>query len=125
MNDDGDMAEMYLTEKKERRDLFTSNDICDQISNSEDFKVGSKSAPISPVGSASGVQRLQRAFSTMSTSKHGSFLSSSSGGENIDQLEMLLEAYFVVIDNTLNKLLSVRKRFTITTILFPCLSPYT
>lgn len=125
MNDDGDMAEMYLTEKKERRELFNINDVCDQISNSEDFKVGSKSAPISPVGSASGVQRLQRAFSAMTTSKHGSFLSTSSGGENIDQLEMLLEAYFVVIDNTLNKLLSVRKRFTIRTILSPRLFPYT
>lgn len=113
MNDDGDMAEMYLTEKKERRDNSTNSDICDQNNTSEDVKVGSKSAPISPVASCSGVQKLQRAFSTMSSSKHGSFLSSSGSGENIDQLEMLLEAYFVVIDNTLNKLLSVRKRFTI------------
>ncbi|KAL0386036.1 UNVERIFIED_CONTAM: Magnesium transporter MRS2-5 [Sesamum radiatum] len=56
-----------------------------------------------------GVPKLQRALSNISSSKHGSFLSSSSGGENIDQLEMLLEAYFVVIDNTLNKLLSLKE----------------
>lgn len=110
MNDDGDMAEMYLTEKKERRDILTDSDtICNQINSLEDVNIGSKSAPVSPVGSSSGVQRLQRAFSTMSSTKHGSLLSSSSGEENIDQLEMLLEAYFVGIDNTLNKLLSVGK----------------
>ncbi|KAK6157836.1 hypothetical protein DH2020_012084 [Rehmannia glutinosa] len=110
MDDDGDMAEMYLTEKKERRDNLTNSDSCDQINTSEDVKVVSMSAPVSPVGSSSGISRLQRAFSTISSSKHGSFLSSSSsGGENIDQLEMLLEAYFVVIDNTLNKLLSLKE----------------
>lgn len=112
MNDDGDMAEMYLTEKKERRDNLTDSDY-DQINTPEIKYVVSKSAPVSPVGSCSGVQKLQRAFSSISSSKRGSFLSSSSGGENIDQLEMLLEAYFVVIDNTLNKLLSVRKSFTL------------
>ncbi|KAL8533639.1 hypothetical protein ACS0TY_009877 [Phlomoides rotata] len=117
MNDDGDMAEMYLTEKKERRENSTISDLCDQNSTSEDVKVVSKSAPVSPVASCSGVPKLQRAFSTMSSTKHGSLLSSSGGGENIDQLEMLLEAYFVVIDNTLNKLLSVRKRFKISTLL--------
>lgn len=115
MNDDGDMAEMYLTEKKERRDNLTNSDLCDQINTSKDVNVVSRSAPVSPVGSSSGVQKLQRAFSNISSSKHGSFLSSSTGGENIDQLEMLLEAYFVVIDNTLNKVLSVRKRFKINT----------
>ncbi|KAG6429789.1 hypothetical protein SASPL_107842 [Salvia splendens] len=109
MNDDGDMAEMYLTEKKERRDILTDSDTCNPINISEDVNFGSKSAPVSPVASSSGVLRLQRAFSTMSTGKHGSFLSSSSAAENIDQLEMLLEAYFVGIDNTLNKLLSLKE----------------
>lgn len=104
MDDDGDMAEMYLTEKKERRESDGSN----HNNSSENLKLEAKSAPVSPVGSFVGVQKLQRAFSSISSSKHGSFLSSSNGGENIDQLEMLLEAYFVVIDNTLNKLLSVR-----------------
>lgn len=108
MDDDGDMAEMYLTEKKERREVLASSDLDDQISTSQNVRVVSKSAPISPVGSCSGVRKLQRAFSSISSSKHGSFLSSSSG-ENIDQLEMLLEAYFIVTDNTLNKLLSLKE----------------
>lgn len=110
MNDDGDMAEMYLTEKKERRDNSTNSDLCDQNNTSEDVKNVSKSAPVSPVASCSGVQKLQRAFSTMSSSKHGSFLSSSGGGENIDQLEMLLEAYFVVIDNTHTQQIAISKK---------------
>ncbi|PIN16745.1 Magnesium transporters: CorA family [Handroanthus impetiginosus] len=109
MDDDGDMAEMYLTEKKERRENLSNVDLCDQINTSEDVKIGSKSAPVSPVGSYSGVPALQRAFSSMSSGKHESFLSSSGVEENIDQLEMLLEAYFVVIDNTLNKLLSLKE----------------
>lgn len=109
MNDDGDMAEMYLTEKKERSDSLANSEICDQISTTEDVKGASKSVPVSPVGSSSGIHKLQRAFSTMTSTKHGSFLSSSSGGENIDQLEMLLEAYFVVVDNSLNKLLSLKE----------------
>ncbi|GKD33682.1 magnesium transporter MRS2-5 [Tanacetum coccineum] len=58
------------------------------------------------IRSTSGTHKLQRAFSN---DKRGSLVSSSVTGEtdNIDQLEMLLEAYFVGIDNTLNKLLSL------------------
>ncbi|KAL5806996.1 hypothetical protein ACOSQ4_029729 [Xanthoceras sorbifolium] len=67
----------------------------------------SKSAPVSPVGSISETQKLQRAFnSIVGSSKHGSLISSSGGGENIDQLEILLEAYFVVIGNNLSLLYS-------------------
>ena len=107
MDDDGDMAEMYLTEKKERRDSY-NEDIYDPSNILGGTEIMSKSAPVSPVASVSGTQKLQRALSSMSSSKHGSLTDSSSGGENIDQLEMLLEAYFVFSDNTLNKLLSVR-----------------
>ncbi|KAL6538769.1 Magnesium transporter MRS2-5 [Orobanche minor] len=110
MDDDGDMAEMYLTEKKEKMDNLTNSDSSDHINTaSESVKVVSKSAPVSPVGSSGGIQKLPRAFSSMSSSKQGSHLNSSGGQENIDQLEMLLEAYFVIIDNTLNKLLSLKE----------------
>ncbi|KAL6573517.1 Magnesium transporter MRS2-5 [Orobanche hederae] len=110
MDDDGDMAEMYLTEKKEKMDNLTNSDSSDHINiASEAVKAVSKSAPVSPVGSSGGIQKLPRAFSSMSSSKQGSLLNSSGGQENIDQLEMLLEAYFVVIDNTLNKLLSLKE----------------
>lgn len=106
MDDDGDMAEMYLTDKKLRREAYASGESYCQTDESGGAGLVSKSAPVSPVGSTGGVQKLQRAFSCLSSSKHGS-LSTSDSGENIDQLEMLLEAYFVVSDNTLNKLSSV------------------
>ncbi|KAI7757750.1 hypothetical protein M8C21_031762 [Ambrosia artemisiifolia] len=105
MNDDGDMAEMYLTEKKQRN---SCNDLYDQVQGNDvvgpEVGSGSKSAPVSPVGSTSGALNLQRAFSNVSAHKHGSLLGSSVTGEpeNIDQLEMLLEAYFLkeYIDDT-------------------------
>ncbi|KAI3817316.1 hypothetical protein L1987_11105 [Smallanthus sonchifolius] len=112
MNDDGDMAEMYLTEKKQRN---SCNDLYDQVQGNgiigPAVGLGSKSAPVSPVGSTSDANKLQRAFSNVSSHKHGSLFGSSVTGEteNIDQLEMLLEAYFVGIDNTLNKLLSLKE----------------
>lgn len=108
MDDDGDMAEMYLTEKKQRSEGFPLSDLGFQSYSSGDERVVSKSAPVSPVGSISGSQKLQRAFSSIvPSSRNGSFMSSSNSEENIDQLEMLLEAYFVVIDHSLSKLLSV------------------
>ncbi|XP_014492925.1 magnesium transporter MRS2-5 isoform X1 [Vigna radiata var. radiata] len=107
MDDDGDMAEMCLTEKKRRSDTYTIND-CFQTNVSG--RVISKSAPASPERTTSGVQMLQRAFSSIgNSSKHGSSMVSSDNGERIEPLEMLLEAYFVVIDNTLNTLLSLKE----------------
>lgn len=108
MDDDGDMAEMYLTEKKERREALSSSDVYDEDNTPQADRVASHSAPVSPVGSITGVKSLQRAFSSVSSSRHGSF-TSSNGAENINQLEMLLEAYFVVVDNTLNNLLSLKE----------------
>ncbi|CAN1314123.1 Magnesium transporter MRS2-5 [Linum perenne] len=107
MDDDGDMAEMYLTEKKLRSEAYEAGDLGSENEIADYLKEGSKSAPCSPVRSVSGVQRLQRAFSSVVTSsRHGSLTSSSSNGDNIVQLEMLLEAYFGAIDNTLSKLSS-------------------
>ncbi|KAF8389937.1 hypothetical protein HHK36_024456 [Tetracentron sinense] len=110
MNDDGDMAEMYLTEKKERMEAYSSSDRYFQCNSSSRVGMMPKSAPISPVGSISGAYKLQRALSTvLSSSKHGSLMGSSNNGQNIEELEMLLEAYFVVIDNTLSNLLSLKE----------------
>ncbi|KAK8474758.1 hypothetical protein V6N11_011488 [Hibiscus sabdariffa] len=108
MDDDGDMAEMYLTEKKLRSEGNTPTEPNVQNSFFSGTGVVSKSAPVSPIASTNGAPRLQRAFSSIVTSKQGSF-SSSHDGENIEQLEMLLEAYFVVIDHTLSKLLSLKE----------------
>lgn len=104
MDDDGDMAEMYLTEKKNRREAYSELFSQANISNESRLL-----APVSPVGSVSGNGKLHRASSSLSSSKHGSGNSSSYNQEDINQLEMLLEAYFVVSDNTHNKLLSLKE----------------
>jgi magnesium transporter len=106
MDDDGDMAEMCLTEKRRRSDASLSND-CFQTRTSTG-RVISKSAPNSPERSVSGLQMLPRTFSGIAnSSKYGSSTGSSDNEERIQPLEMLLEAYFIVIDNTLNTLSSV------------------
>ncbi|GLT27534.1 hypothetical protein SLA2020_025210 [Shorea laevis] len=107
MDDDGDMAEMYLTEKKQRSEAYS---LGAGQNLSGGTRVVSQSAPASPVASTNGAFRLQRTFSSIvSSSKQGSLMSSSSAGENIEQLEMLLEAYFVVIGHTLSKLRSLKE----------------
>ncbi|KAE9605582.1 putative Mg2+ transporter protein, CorA-like/Zinc transport protein ZntB [Lupinus albus] len=109
MDDDGDMAEMCLTEKKMRSDGYPLNDYLQTISSGSG-RVISRSAPASPERSTSGLQMLQRAFSSIgNSSKHGSSVGSSDNGERIEPLEMLLEAYFIVIDNTLNTLFSLKE----------------
>ncbi|KAL3336554.1 hypothetical protein AABB24_029282 [Solanum stoloniferum] len=109
MDDDGDMAEMYLTEKKQRKEDYFNNDSYDQADIYGKIRGAARSAPVSPASSTTGVHKLQRAFSNLSSSKHGSISASSNGQENIDQLEMLLEAYFVVVDSALNKLSSLKE----------------
>ncbi|WJX57472.1 Magnesium transporter MRS2-5 [Trifolium repens] len=102
MDDDGDMAEMCLTEKRRRSDASFSND-CFQTRIS-------KSAPNSPERSVSGLHMLPRTFSGIAnSSKYGSSTGSSDNEERIQPLEMLLEAYFIVIDNTLNTLSSLKE----------------
>ncbi|CAN1190714.1 Magnesium transporter MRS2-1 [Linum perenne] len=106
MDDDGDMAEMYLTEKKSRME----SSFCEQGSmgfRSNDGAV-SASAPVSPVSSPPESRRLDKCLS-IARSRHESMRSSESGTESIEELEMLLEAYFVVIDSTLNKLTSLKE----------------
>ncbi|KMT06607.1 hypothetical protein BVRB_7g157750 [Beta vulgaris subsp. vulgaris] len=107
MDDDGDMAEMYLTEKKSRMELSLYGEQSILGLRSNDGAV-SISAPVSPVSSAFDSRKLDKSFS-LSRSRHGSMRSSETATESIEELEMLLEAYFVVIDSTLNKLTSLKE----------------
>nr|GEY98030.1 magnesium transporter MRS2-1-like [Tanacetum cinerariifolium]GEZ05934.1 magnesium transporter MRS2-1-like [Tanacetum cinerariifolium] len=109
MDDDGDMAEMYLTEKKIRTEsLFNGGDQSLAGCKSTDG-IQSVSAPISPVCSPPpNGRRFDRNLS-LARSRIESTKSSESGTEKIDELEMLLEAYFVVTDSTLNKLTSLKE----------------
>ncbi|KAG0479882.1 hypothetical protein HPP92_010503 [Vanilla planifolia] len=107
MDDDGDMAEMYLTEKKIRMENSFYGEQHLPIFNSGPPGV-SFSAPVSPASSPPESRKLDKTLS-LARSRHSSGRSTDSGAEKIDELEMLLEAYFVVIDNTLNKLTSLKE----------------
>ncbi|KAI0510614.1 hypothetical protein KFK09_011222 [Dendrobium nobile] len=98
MDDDGDMAEMYLTQKEDGIEAFQSSL---RYSSSLEFcNTGfSRSAPVSPTFSTS----------IISPSKEDSSRSSFNNGSHVEELEMLLEAYFVVTDNTLSKLSSLKE----------------
>ncbi|XP_020586146.1 magnesium transporter MRS2-F-like [Phalaenopsis equestris] len=87
LDDDMDMAEMYLTEKLANQRIGDNSsrvDTGDELELNED-RVVVKTETESTSGS-SGVFKL-----------------------NIEELEMLLEAYFVQIDGTLNKLSTLRE----------------
>lgn len=105
MDDDGDMAEMYLTEKKEREDSFLFKD--QAVMHSGIGVGGSLSARVSPVCSPTGSRKLEKTLSIM-TSRYSSSRISEDDND-IQELEMLLEAYFVVVDATLNKLTSLKE----------------
>ncbi|KAL3721161.1 hypothetical protein ACJRO7_005907 [Eucalyptus globulus] len=107
MDDDGDMAEMYLTEKKRSME---STFYGDQSLLGYRYTDGtfSASAPVSPIASPPDGQKLEKSLS-IARSRHESMRSSEGATESIEELEMLLEAYFVVIDSTLNKLTSLKE----------------
>ncbi|XP_073141503.1 magnesium transporter MRS2-1-like isoform X2 [Henckelia pumila] len=106
MDDDGDMAEMYLTEKKRRMESSFYGDQSLMGARSVDVLL-SVSAPISPVSSPPCGRKLEKSLS-IARSRQESVRSSESVNR-IEELEMLLEAYFVVIDSTLNKLTSLKE----------------
>ncbi|VAH49248.1 unnamed protein product [Triticum turgidum subsp. durum] len=108
MDDDGDMAEMYLTEKKMRMEASSLDEEGLQGIAGNNVFGASVSAPVSPVSSPPAPRRLEKQFS-FARSRHSSFKSSESSQYNIEELEMLLEAYFVVIDYTLSKLTSLKE----------------
>ncbi|KAG1327535.1 Magnesium transporter MRS2-1 [Cocos nucifera] len=107
MDDDGDMAEMYLTEKKRRMEasFYGDQSVLGYTSAGAGVSI---SAPVSPVSSPPGSRKLEKTLS-LSRSRHESMKSSDSTTEHVEELEMLLEAYFVVIDSTLNKLTSLKE----------------
>ncbi|KAL6903652.1 hypothetical protein ACP4OV_004465 [Aristida adscensionis] len=107
MDDDGDMAEMYLTEKKRRMEASLLDEEAYQGIGSNSLGA-SLSAPVSPASSPPASRRLEKQFS-FARSRHDSFKSADSSQHSIEELEMLLEAYFVVIDYTLSKLTSLKE----------------
>ncbi|KAJ6804894.1 magnesium transporter MRS2-5 isoform X1 [Iris pallida] len=107
MDDDGDMAEMYLTRKKERMEAYLATD--NYLSNVAPTNMVSRSAPVSPTSSSNGHLEKASGVSITSLSRYESSRGSSGSGRHVEELEMLLEAYFVVIDSSLSKLLSLKE----------------
>lgn len=90
MDDNDDMAQLYLTRKQQL-----------QQQQLEALSLAEPSNSITPT-----VPTLSRAYSTAHSS--ASMVTGTYVGENnIEDLEMLLEAYFMQLDGTRNKILSV------------------
>ncbi|WZZ28686.1 hypothetical protein YC2023_012087 [Brassica napus] len=118
LNDDEDMAEMYLTDKLaqklENSSASSTSDtvVVDLPEGDEDDRHVADSLFRAEVSSESchrgsdAHNLLMRAHSALSRNSRGT--SSTQSGMtnklNVQELEMLLEAYFVQIDGTLNKL---------------------
>ncbi|CAK9144974.1 unnamed protein product [Ilex paraguariensis] len=132
LDDDEDMAEMYLTEKLvqqhlENSSLSSINDpdgIDDEVLQSDvDDRVpaeislegngGSISYEDDPEHSVNHQEQLFGTHSALSRDSHGTHTSTTrsaiSKQLDVEELEMLLEAYFVQIDGTLNKLSTLRE----------------
>ncbi|XP_019172668.1 PREDICTED: magnesium transporter MRS2-B-like [Ipomoea nil] len=109
MDDDGDMAEMYFTEKKMQMESSSIYGDQSVVGYKSTDGVLSVSAPVSPVSSPPYSSRKLEKGLSIAGSRHESMRSSESAAEaqSIEELEMLLEAYFVVIDSTLNNLRSI------------------
>ncbi|XP_034227513.1 magnesium transporter MRS2-3-like [Prunus dulcis] len=96
LDDDEDMAEMYLTEKSVERDL----EINSSASSSMNEPILCDEMDDEIVQADMEIDRdAQIGTTTTNTSKQ----------LDVQELEMLLEAYFVQIDGILNKLSTVRK----------------
>ncbi|KAF7850223.1 hypothetical protein BT93_L5732 [Corymbia citriodora subsp. variegata] len=123
LEDDGDMAEMYLTRKLQQneKDKSSSSSISeeedelhepDEERNHEgDYRITPDESSSSP---RSSLDDNEKAGGVKGSKSHGSLsVSKRFGGSNkhldVAELEMLLEAYFVQLDGTLNELFALRE----------------
>lgn len=84
LDDNEDMAQLYLTRK--------------WIQNQQAESLGPASNSIVP-----GAPHLRR----LNSARSGSLVSNYLNDQDVEDLEMLLEAYFMQLDGTRNKILSV------------------
>ncbi|KAL1062005.1 hypothetical protein V6Z11_D13G052100 [Gossypium hirsutum] len=135
LDDDDDMAEMYLTEKQLVENSSTSSmnqrDDLDDDDDDDDDEAEAAAAAVEPDkdDSTPGEESLTTSYegdvqdpdkphdhsfgATIGGDTHGIHASSCHSliGKpvNVEELEMLLEAYFVQVDGTLNKLSTLRE----------------
>ncbi|KAL0857236.1 hypothetical protein Bca101_062390 [Brassica carinata] len=113
LNDDEDMADMYLTDKLaqklENSSVSSSDTVVVDLPEDDRFRAEVSSESCHRGSDAHNL--LMRAHSALSRNSCGT-CSTRSGMTcklNVQELEMLLEAYFVQIDGTLNKLSTLRE----------------
>ncbi|XP_068656207.1 magnesium transporter MRS2-3-like [Aristolochia californica] len=129
LDDDEDMAEMYLTDKLTQQRLDGSSSLSSLNdrdgmdegafrSDIEDDRIQAEIASEAngcPNNYDSGLQNIDTQEHLLATSSgvglgtHTSSTHSGSKHLDVEELEMLLEAYFVQIDGTLNKLSTLRE----------------
>ncbi|XP_030486493.1 magnesium transporter MRS2-3 [Cannabis sativa] len=125
LDDDEDMAEMYLTEKlieqqlensstasiNERDDDLRRSDMDDRIPNEIALEAGASFRTYE--GDLENTDNAQDQLFGAHRDSHGTHTSTTrsaiSKNLDVEELEMLLEAYFVQIDGTLNKLSTLRE----------------
>lgn len=117
LDDDEDMAEMYLTDKLEQQLEESSASSMNDKDDMEDEELqtnmdGRIPAEIS-LETGGGSARYEDHQNTLGRDSHGTrtsiTYSTVTKQLDVEELEMLLEAYFVQIDGTLNKLSTLRE----------------
>uniref|UniRef100_A0A1J3HH30 Magnesium transporter n=1 Tax=Noccaea caerulescens TaxID=107243 RepID=A0A1J3HH30_NOCCA len=127
LDDDEDMAEMYLTEKLAQKLESSSASSVNESDTAEiDLPEGDEDDRLPPefateanrdesyhVADDAHHHLLMSAHIALSRNSHGTHTSSTRSAMinkfDVEELEMLLEAYFVQIDGTLNKLSTLRE----------------
>nr|QMS54631.1 magnesium transporter 4 [Camellia sinensis] len=126
LDDDEDMAEMYLTEKMVQQHLEDSSQSSmneqdgmedDVLRSDMDDRIPAEISLEGNEGSTSYEGNLQNIdnpqYNVIGRDSHGTHTSTTrsaiSKNLDVEELEMLLEAYFVQIDGTLNKLSTLRE----------------
>lgn len=116
LDDDGDMSEMYLTDKLMRHQLeeraspvhstFVDEAAFPLCANTGQSDNEEKSYVFHSQGGSTSICNLQ---SRLSRSSSTNTSAATSKRHDVEELEMLLEAYFVQTDSTLNKLFTLRE----------------
>ncbi|KAF5937048.1 hypothetical protein HYC85_024554 [Camellia sinensis] len=113
LDDDEDMAEMYLTEKMVQQHLEDSSQSVYERARwiPAEISLEGNEGSTSYEGNLQNIDNPQ--YNVIGRDSHGTHTSTTrsaiSKNLDVEELEMLLEAYFVQIDGTLNKLSTLRE----------------
>nr|GLL35169.1 magnesium transporter MRS2-3-like [Ipomoea trifida] len=111
LDDDEDMREMYLTEKLQEHDSNSVSSLNEQngIGNGTDDNDEAAAAEAAATEAEQAYLIPPERANSPGRESHGSGSSNSKQHLHVEELEMLLEAYFVQIEGTMNKLSTLRE----------------